>query len=58
MRLFRFERRKLIEICLAIQVYAEVENPDDHFGHGPVIEYLKNIREALVNAPDDQRITA
>jgi hypothetical protein len=35
-----------------------VENPDDHFGHGPVIEYLKNIREALVNAPDDQRITA
>jgi hypothetical protein len=48
----------LIDICLVIQVYAEVESPEDHFGQGPVIEYLKNMRQALINAPDEQRITA
>jgi hypothetical protein len=50
--------KKLVEICLTIQVYAEVESPEDNFGQGPVIEYLKNIREALVKAPDEQRIAA
>ena len=50
--------KKLVEICLAIQAYAEVESPEDNFGQGPVIDYLKNIREALVNVPDEQRITA
>jgi hypothetical protein len=38
--------RRLVEICLAIQVHAAVEGPEENFGCGPVIEYLKNIRAA------------
>jgi hypothetical protein len=48
--------KQLVEICLTIQVYAEVESPEDNFGQGPVIDYLKNIRDALANAPDEQRM--
>lgn len=50
--------RKLVEICLAIQAHAAIESPDDHFGRGPVIDYLKNIRKALMRAPDKQRLAA
>jgi len=48
--------RRLVEICLAIQVHAAVEGPEENFGSGPVIEYLKNIREALIGAHPDRPI--
>jgi hypothetical protein len=48
--------RQLIEICLAIQNHSAVEGPNAVFGHGPVVNYLKNIREALISAPAERQI--
>ena len=48
--------RRLVEICLAIQVHAAVEGPEKNFGCGPVIEYLKNIRAAFITARGERQI--
>jgi hypothetical protein len=48
--------RGLIEICLTIQNHAAVESPENNFGCGPVVDYLKNIRDSLNSAPAERQI--
>jgi hypothetical protein len=36
----------LLEIAIAIYVHAQDE-PDEHFGQGPVLEYLRNLRRSI-----------
>jgi hypothetical protein len=43
---------RLLEIALEIQTYAATIEPDDYFGQGPVLEYLRNIRRSLERFPD------
>jgi hypothetical protein len=47
--------RQLIEICLAIENHAAVD-PEDVLGCGPVVDYLKNIRNVLNSAPAERPI--
>ena len=48
--------RQMVEICLEIQNYATMESPDDVLGCGPVVDFLKNIRDALISAPAERQI--
>jgi hypothetical protein len=48
--------RRLVEIGQAILVHAAVEGPEEYFGSGPVIEYLKNIRAAFISARGERQI--
>ena len=43
---------RLLEIALEIQTHAVTIDPDDHFGQGPVLDYLANLRRSLDSLPD------
>ena len=41
---------QLLEI--AIEIYSHAQNePDEHFGRGPVLEYLRDIRRSILRFP-------
>jgi hypothetical protein len=44
---------RLLEIALEIQTYAATIDPGDHFGQGPALDYLRNLRRSIDRFPDE-----